>query len=161
MLLVVSLYYEGYVHACDHVSYIQKAQLESTIAEVKQKCRDEQEEVCVCVSVCVYQPLHPAPVWSTLYVYKYCCCVCCVCGAVQIVLLCVWYREYCCMFVVCVVQIERLKGQLSQQESSKRAQGEELEALRVQLERLKKEEREYKQRVSRGERGRGEGGALY
>ena len=37
--------------------------------------------------------------------------------------------------------------QLSQQESSKRAQGEELERLRVQLETLKKEEREYKQKV--------------
>ena len=97
----------------------------------------------MCVSVCVYQPLHPAPVWSTLYVFIVVVCV------VQIVLLCVWYREYCCMFVVCVVQIERLKGQLSQQESSKRAQGEELEALRVQLETLKKEERDYKQRVSR------------
>ena len=44
-------------------------------------------------------------------------------------------------------QIDRLKAQLSQQESSKRAQGEELEKLRVQLETLKKEEREYKQRV--------------
>ena len=49
--------------------------------------------------------------------------------------------------------------QLSQQESSKRAQGEELEKLRVQLETLKKEEREYKQRVREREREReGEGG---
>ena len=45
------------------------------------------------------------------------------------------------------VQIERLKVQLSQQESSKRAQGEELERLQVQLETLKMEEREYKQNV--------------
>ena len=111
----------------------------------------------MCVLVCVFINLliqHRFGLHS-MYINIVVVCV------VQIVLLCVWYREYCCMFVVCVVQIERLKGQLSQQESSKRAQGEELEALRVQLERLKKEEREYKQRVSRGERGRGEGGALY
>ena len=50
---------------------------------------------------------------------------------------------------VCDDQIERLKAQLSQQEGSKRAQGEELERLKVQLENLKKEEREYKQRVRR------------
>jgi hypothetical protein len=42
-----------------------------------------------------------------------------------------------------------LKAQLSQQEISKRAQGEELEGLKVQLENLKKEEREYKHRVRR------------
>ena len=44
-------------------------------------------------------------------------------------------------------QIDQLKLQLSQQESSKRAQGEELERLKIQLEDLKKEEREYKQKV--------------
>ena len=45
------------------------------------------------------------------------------------------------------VQIERLKSQLTQQESSKQAQNEELASLREQLESLKKEEREYKLKV--------------
>ena len=44
-------------------------------------------------------------------------------------------------------QIERLKVQLSQQESSKRAQNEEMEKLQQQLESLRKEEKEYKQKV--------------
>ena len=51
-------------------------------------------------------------------------------------------------------QIEHLKQQLSQQDSGKRAQGEELDKLRVQLETLKKEEREYRQKVRGTERGR-------
>ena len=47
----------------------------------------------------------------------------------------------------CCHQIERLKSQLTQQESSKRAQAEELERLQEQLEGLHKEEREYKEKV--------------
>ena len=40
-----------------------------------------------------------------------------------------------------------MKSQLTQQESSKQAQNEELASLREQLESLKKEEREYKLKV--------------
>jgi hypothetical protein len=40
-----------------------------------------------------------------------------------------------------------LKVQLSEQESSKQFQSEELESLREQLESLRKEEREYKVKV--------------
>ena len=46
-----------------------------------------------------------------------------------------------------VLQIGRLKVQLSEQESSKQVQSEELESLREQLESLRKEEREYKAKV--------------
>ena len=45
------------------------------------------------------------------------------------------------------VQIERLKAQLSAQETSNRSQAEELEKLKEQLEQLRKEEIEYKHKV--------------
>ena len=45
------------------------------------------------------------------------------------------------------MKIERLRLQLNEQESNKRAQSEEMEKLREQLEMLKKEEREYKEKV--------------
>lgn len=45
------------------------------------------------------------------------------------------------------VQIERLKQQLVEQESSTRSQSEELEKLKKQLEQLQKEEMEYKRKV--------------
>lgn len=45
------------------------------------------------------------------------------------------------------VQIDRLKVQLSQQETNNRAQAEELDKLKQQLEQLRKEELEYKYKV--------------
>ena len=45
------------------------------------------------------------------------------------------------------MQIERLKSQLSEQESSKQVQSEELGRLKEELETLRKEEREYKVKV--------------
>ena len=45
------------------------------------------------------------------------------------------------------LQIDRLKVQLSEQETSKRSQSDELEKLKNQLEQLRKEEQEYKKKV--------------
>ncbi len=52
-----------------------------------------------------------------------------------------------CMCFVCMFQIGKLKQQLSEQETSKRSQGDELHQLKEQLEQLKKEEAEYKHKV--------------
>ena len=49
--------------------------------------------------------------------------------------------------ILLLLQIDRLKIQLTQQESSKQAQNEELASLKEQLETLRKEEREYKLKV--------------
>ena len=50
---------------------------------------------------------------------------------------------------VCCVQIERLKLQLSEQETSNKSRSEELDKLKTQFEQLKREEQEYKQKVCR------------
>ena len=44
-------------------------------------------------------------------------------------------------------KIARLKSQLSEQENSVKAQSKELEQLRSEMERLHKEETDYKQKV--------------
>ena len=46
-----------------------------------------------------------------------------------------------------LIQIEHLKQHLSQQETSKRAQMEEIANLREQLESLQREEKDYKKKV--------------
>ncbi len=55
------------------------------------------------------------------------------------------------------VQIEGLKVQLSEQEMSNKTQAEELSKLHEQLEQLRKEEHEYKQKVqTRPHKGEGQ-----
>ena len=53
----------------------------------------------------------------------------------------------CVLSVHILSQIERLMAQLSEQEGSKKQQGEELALLQEQLQQLRKEEQEYKQKV--------------
>lgn len=89
---------------------MQKAKFEGQIAELKQKCREEEEEVSdLAHEDLIINCLDPPPSAS--------------------------------------LQIAHQKQQLSQQETSKRAQMEEIANLQEQLESLQREEKEYKKKV--------------